>query len=236
MKKIAIVQSNYIPWKGYFDIIAAVDEFILYDDTQYTRRDWRNRNLIKTPQGEQWLTIPVEVKGRYLQKICETRIGDPSWRQNHWRSLRANYAKAQYFSFYEELFQDLYLGSDEIMLSNSNFAFMTAICKCLGIETAITWSMDYEVDGNKTDRLLALCKAAGATHYLSGPSAREYIDADRFERENIVLEYIDYSGYPEYPQLNGEFLHRVSILDLLFNTGPDAAKFMKNVRVRINEG
>src|SRR3569623_162280 len=164
MKKIAIVQSCYIPLKGFFDIIAAGVEFILYDDMQYTRRDWRNRNRIKTPQGVQWLTIPVEVKGRYHQKICETRVSDPKWRESHWRSLQTNYGRAPFMPLYQSIFEELYLGSDEVMLSQINYTFMTAICGLLGIETPITWSMDYEVDGSKTDRLVNLCKAAGATH------------------------------------------------------------------------
>jgi hypothetical protein len=96
-KKCAIVQSNYIPWKGYFDLIAAVDEFILYDDMQYTRRDWRNRNQIKTPQGLQWLTVPVVVKGLYYQKIRETEIDGTVWATSHWKSLVANYKRAPHF-------------------------------------------------------------------------------------------------------------------------------------------
>ena len=97
MKKVAIVQSNYIPWKGYFDMIASVDEFILYDDMQFTRRDWRNRNLIKTPTGLQWLTIPVKVKGKFEQKIRETEIEGHDWAKTHWQSLVHNYGKAKHF-------------------------------------------------------------------------------------------------------------------------------------------
>src|SRR5438046_4323553 len=93
-RKAAIVQSNYIPWKGYFDLIRRVDEFILYDDVQYTRRDWRNRNLIKTPQGLRWLTIPVEVKGKYYQSIRDTKIADPVWAASHWQTIVHNYGRA----------------------------------------------------------------------------------------------------------------------------------------------
>src|SRR5208283_1807000 len=95
-KSLAAIQSNYIPWKGYFDIINRVDEFMLYDDAQYTRRDWRNRNKIKTPRGLRWLTIPVRVKGKFHQKICETEISDPGWAAGHWQTLRQNYARAKH--------------------------------------------------------------------------------------------------------------------------------------------
>src|SRR5574341_355883 len=108
MKRVAIVQSNYIPWKGYFDMIASVDEFILYDDMQYTRRDWRNRNIIKTANGLLWLTIPVQVKGKYYQKVCETVISDQNWNQKHWNSITHNYARARYYREYKEVFEDLY--------------------------------------------------------------------------------------------------------------------------------
>src|ERR1700754_2429408 len=97
-KRVAIVQSNYIPWKGYFDLIAAVDEFILYDDMQYTRRDWRNRNQIKTPLGVQWMTVPVQVKGKYYQKIKDTEIDGIDWAEAHWRLLAQNYRRAAHFN------------------------------------------------------------------------------------------------------------------------------------------
>jgi hypothetical protein len=231
MKKVAIIQSNYIPWKGYFDIIAAVDEFILYDDTQYTRRDWRNRNQIKTPQGLQWMTVPVEVKGKQDQKICETRVGGQEWRRVHWQSLRHNYGKAPHFSMYAGLFEKLYLDANEVMLSKINYGFISTVCGLLGIDTRLTWSMDYAAHGSKAERLISLCEASGATHYLSGPSARDYIDPAVFSNAGIELEYMDYAGYPAYPQLHGEFEHGVTILDLIFNTGADAPRFMKFTKV-----
>lgn len=229
MKRVAIVQSNYIPWKGYFDMIASVDEFILFDDMQYTRRDWRNRNYIKTPKGAEWLTIPVEVKGKYLQKIRETRVSDPGWREDHWKAIVYNYSRARHFADYRAVFEELYLGSSEAMLSRINFSFIKAICGVLGIGTRITWSMDYELVEGKTERLVGLCKSAGAGHYLSGPAARDYIDPQLFEREGIGLSYMDYAGYPEYTQLHGPFTHAVTVLDLLFNEGPAAPMFMKAV-------
>ena len=227
-KKVAIVQSNYIPWKGYFDLINLVDEFILFDDMQYTRRDWRNRNLIKTPAGLKWLTIPVAVKGNFFQKIQDTQISEPGWARKHWESIVHNYSKAKHFGSYRELFADLYLSSQERFLSRINYAFLSAICKILGINTKLSWSADYESAEGKTERLVSLCRQAGATTYISGPAARDYLDETLFNDANISLEYMDYSSYPEYRQLSPPFEHGVSIIDLIFNEGPEATKYMKS--------
>lgn len=227
-KKIAIVQSNYIPWKGYFDLINMVDEFILFDDMQYTRRDWRNRNRIKTRNGPMWLTIPVEVRGKYHQKIRETVVSDPGWKPRHWDSIVHNYSRAKFFRVYQETFEELYLGSHEQFLSQINFRFLTAICNLLGIKTKLSWSMDYSLVEGQTERLIGLCKQAGGTEYVSGPAAKAYMNEGLFEQEGIALRYMDYSGYPEYTQLFPPFEHAVSIIDLIFNQGPNATKFMKS--------
>lgn len=231
VKKVAIVQSNYIPWKGYFDMIASVDEFILYDDMQYTRRDWRNRNQIRTPQGVQWLTIPVRVKGKYLQKIRETEIDGAAWAQEHWRSVEQNYRRAPYFAEVSVWLKPLYLETVHPMLSGLNRCFLEAVCGYLGIRTRITNSWDYELSEGKSERLADLCHAAGGTHYVSGPAARDYIDETVFQKKGLGLEWFDYSGYPEYPQLwGGAFTHGVTVLDLLFNCGAEAPRYMKYVR------
>jgi hypothetical protein len=143
MKKVAIVQSNYIPWKGYFDMIAAVDEFVLYDDAQFTRRDWRNRNQIKTPQGMQWLTIPVQVKGRYFQKIRETKLDGTDWTVAHWKALAQNYRRAPYFYEIAAWLEPLYLSKSYTHISQLNRHFIEAVCNYLGITTVISNSWDY---------------------------------------------------------------------------------------------
>jgi hypothetical protein len=225
---VAIIQSNYIPWKGYFDIVNQVDEFILYDDRQYTRRDWRNRNLIKTAQGLHWLTIPVRVKGRYEQRIDETMISDPEWAGKHWKTIAQAYAAAPHFKTYGDAIGALYEKSGEERLSEVNRRFLEGVCRLLGIRTRLTWCTDYEAAGDRTERLVDLCRQAGASDYLSGPAARSYIEEERFGSAGIGLSYMDYTGYPEYPQLHGAFEHGVSIIDLLFNVGPDAPRFMKS--------
>ncbi|MGZ4415272.1 MAG: WbqC family protein [Gaiellaceae bacterium] len=226
-KRVAIVQSNYIPWKGYFDLINLVDEFLLYDDRQYTRRDWRNRNRVKTPHGPVWLTIPVQVKGRYHQRIDETAIADPEWGRAHWRTITQNYAEAPFFDLYRDRVAHLY-ATDEELLSRVNRTFIEEICAILGIHTRISWSTDYEGAGAKTERLVSLCVQSGAGLYLSGPAAKEYMEEERFAAAGIALEYMDYAGYPEYPQLNPPFDPHVSVLDLLFNVGPDAPRYLKS--------
>lgn len=229
MKRIAISQSDYIPWKGYFDLIAAVDEFVLYDDAQYTRRDWRNRNQIKTPEGLRWLTIPVQVKGRFLQRICETAISDPTWAARHWRALELNYARAAYFSQYAPALERLYGECREPLLSRVNRRFLDWGCATLGITTRLTWSSDYVLEGDRSERLLGICRQAGAAVYLSGPAARNYLDESKFAAAGVQVVWMDYGGYPPYRQLFGEFQHGVSILDLILNEGPRAHAFMKNV-------
>jgi hypothetical protein len=229
MKKIAILQSNYIPWKGYFDLIASVDEFVIYDDMQYTRRDWRNRNKIKTAQGLRWLTVPVKVKGKYFQKIKDTEINDPEWPQQHWNVLEINYRKAEFFKEISEWLKPLYAKCFLPTITEVNLLFIKSICDYLSIQTHITPPGHYKLIEGKTSRLIEICKQAGAHEYISGPSAQDYIDEELFEKNGIKLTWFDYSGYSEYPQLWGEFEHGVTILDLLFNCGRKAGHYMKFV-------
>jgi len=224
VKTVSIIQSNYIPWKGYFDLIAAADEFVLYDEVQYTRRDWRNRNQIKTPQGVQWLTVPVKVKGRYHQSIRETEIDGTQWAQQHWTRLRQNYARAPHFARYAEQLEALYLNGRHDTLSALNLAMLAWINRQLGIATRISSSSDYTLEGDRTDKLLNLCLQAGATEYLSGPAARDYLDESRFAAEGIAVRWFDYPAYPPYAQLWGEFVHGVTVLDVLFHCGPEARR------------
>ncbi|WP_392560003.1 WbqC family protein [Orbus mooreae] len=232
MKKIAILQSNYIPWKGYFDLIAMVDEFIFYDEMQYTKNDWRNRNKIKVNEGSRWLTIPVYSKGfqNSNQQIKDTIISDNSWNLKHWNIIKQYYKKSQYFGDYKLLFEDLFLNKEEKYLCEVNYKFIKAINEILGITTKLSLSTDYQLISGKTERLVDLVKQANGTEYISGPAARDYIDADLFAQENITLSWMDYSGYPEYNQLYPPFDHNVTILDLIFNCGPDAANYMKMVK------
>lgn len=225
--RVAISQSNFIPWKGYFDSIAAVDLFILYDDVQYTRRDWRNRSRIKTAQGLKWLTIPVQVKGKRHQKINETRVSDTKWAETHWRTITHHYGKAPGFAEWADRLDSLYAEATSPMLSEINAMFLRRICGWLNVRTPLRGSHEFTLVEGKTERLVDLCQQVGATAYYSGPAARDYIDERLFADAGIEIHYWDYGGYPKYPQLHGEFEHGVSIVDLLLCTGEDWAAYMK---------
>lgn len=227
MKRVAIVQSNYIPWKGYFDMIAAVDEFILYDDVQFTKNDWRNRNKIKTPQGLQWLSVPV---GQDIRRLVKDVEPQPGWQIKHWKTLVANYRRAPCFDDTAAWLEPLYLSVAHESLSQLNRRFIEAICGCLGVNTKISNSWDFELRDGRTERLVDLCRQSGATAYVSGPAAQAYLDESLFREQDMDVHWFDYAGYPEYPQLWGAFEHGVSILDLLFNCGTDAPRYMKHVR------
>ncbi len=211
-------------------MIAAVDEFILYDDMQFTRRDWRNRNQIKTPQGLSWLSVPVQSKGRYEQKIKDTEIDGTDWAATHWKSMSLNYARAPHFKEIAEWLQPIYQQQTFTNLSVLNRTLIEAVCKYLGINTVIKNSWDYELIDGKTERLADLCKQAGGSEYISGPAAKDYIDEAVFLHYAIKLTWFDYQGYSEYPQLWGDYAHHVSIVDLLFNCGKDAPRYMRFVK------
>ena len=207
-----------------------MDEFILYDDMQYTRRDWRNRNQIKTPQGIQWLTIPIQVKGKYDQKIRDTLIDGSSWAISHWKALEQNYRQAPYFEEIALWLRPLYLDNPYTHISQLNRDFIVGICHYLGIKTIISNSWDYCLVDGKSERLAELCKQACGTEYISGPSAKDYVEESIFADMNIKLTWFDYKNYPQYPQLWGEFTHGVTILDMLFNCGENTPQYMRYVR------
>lgn len=225
MKKVAVIQSNYIPWKGYFDIIHDVDQFIFYDDVQFTKNDWRNRNKIKTVNGLAWLTIPV---GKRIDRlICEVEMVDDDWRKKHWATVQQAYSRAPYFYVYRDFFEYVYREAQWSNLSSLNHFLISQISReFLGIQTEFRDSREFQAEGEKLDRLIDLLKKTGASLYVSGPSAQAYINADEFQKAGIELIYKDYSGYPEYQQLYPPFEHGVSILDLLFNCGPSAPDFI----------
>jgi hypothetical protein len=214
-------------------MIRSVDEVILLESVQYTRRDWRNRNRIKTPNGPLWLTIPVEVKGRYNQAIDETLISDASWARAHIRSIELAYRRAAHFSTVSPwLFSLLEEVATEPHLTKVNERLLRAICKSLNIKIPIRRCSDV-LDRESlrtmdpTERLLKLCLACGATYYLSGPAAKSYLDVDLFAQHGIEVGWMDYSGYKEYPQLWGDFDPSLSIVDLLLNTGLEAGRFLE---------
>jgi hypothetical protein len=229
---VVITQSNYLPWRGYFDMLRTADEVILLDSVQYTRRDWRNRNKIKTASGAVWLTVPVEVKGHYCQAIDETRVSDHIWVDKHRRTIDLAYRRAPHhaemFGWLDGLLASI---AAEPLLSRINEVLLRAICERLGLAMPIRRCTDVldrdamrEMDA--TERLVRLAEAAGATRYLSGPAAKAYLDLAPFDARDIAVEWMSYAGYPDYPQLWGAFEPQVSIVDLLLNTGDDAPRYL----------
>ena len=220
MKKVAILQSNYIPWKGYFDIISKVDLFVFHDDLQYTKGDWRNRNRILTPNGPLWLTIPC---GSNLKRlICEVELNDHSWQKKHWATIENNYRKAPYFNKYKDFFKSFYFDQNWATLSEANQSLIKSISKeLLGLSTKFEDSRKYNLENSKAERVIELLVKTDADYYLSGPAAKDYLIPEMFKAQNIQLEYMDYSNYKEYQQLHDPFEHAVSIIDLVFNVGDE---------------
>lgn len=220
-KRVALLQSNYIPWKGYFDIIHDVDEFIFHDDLQYTKLDWRNRNRIKTPGGTSWLTIPVGP--REDLRICDVELPSNDWALTHWRRIEAAYARAPHFERYRSFFEEVYRPGAWQRLSDFNQHLIITIARdFLGIETRFRDSRELGLRSKGKTRVLDALRAVDADVYVSGPAAAAYLDPAEFESAGIELVWKNYDGYPEYPQFHPPFDHFVSILDLLFQTGPAA--------------
>jgi hypothetical protein len=224
--KIAAIQSSFIPWRGYFDFIASVDVFVFLDDVQYTARDWRNRNKIKTPKGVEWVTVPVVYAGRNLL-VSEAKIDySQGWIKKLLGSWSANYRRTEFFNTTVELLAEIETTGYE-NLSSLNIELTKRICEYLGITTPLMSSAELSLVGKKTDRLIDLLKKLNATAYLSGPSADAYLDKDTFRRNGIRLEYKSYD-YAPYPQLWGDFEGAVTVLDLIANCGPDAKNHIRS--------
>lgn len=232
--KLAIIQSSYIPWKGYFDIIHDVDLFLFYDEVQYTRNDWRNRNQIKTERGNRWLTVPCghhRERLIYDVKICRENGDD--WQKKHYDMLYQSYRKAPYFKKYDDFLHYVYLEKDwEYLYQLNRYLIKHIAAEFLGIKTKFADSREYASHGQKAEKLYQLIRSTGADIYISGPSASDYMQLDVYKEAGIEVIWKDYSGYPVYNQLHGEFCHQVSILDLLFAVGDDAPYYIWEWRDR----
>ena len=215
--RVAVIQSNYLPWRGYFDIIQDVDVFVFYDDVQYSVNDWRNRNRVKTANGIAWLTVPIGNQND--RRICDVEIRSTDWSRKHWLTIEQSYKRAAHFPRYADFFRGVY-EKTWTSLSELNQVLITSIARdFLGIGTEFRDSREFAPEGRKADRLLGLLTRLGATEYVSGPAARSYIDPAPFEKAGIRIEWKDYSAYPEYPQLNGAFAPNLSIVDTLMCCG-----------------
>lgn len=219
-----ILQPSYIPWRGYFDQISRADIFVFYDDVQYDKHGWRNRNQIRTAHGREWLTIPVHSHDVIEKSLSINQVEidwSKPWNAAHWKALTFAYGRAPYFRNYAPLLESFYQRHD-VFLADFTIDLTVALAKEIGIlHTRFMRSSEMDLTGRKTDRLLQVLTRLGADHYISGPSARNYIEEEKLTSAGITLEFMDYN-YPEYPQLHQPFDPNLCILDLLFMTGPKA--------------
>lgn len=226
-RRIAILQPNYIPWKGVFDLINRVDIFVFFDDVQYTTKDWRNRNKIKTPNGDLWLTVPVKSKGQRHQLICEAEINtEDNWQLKHYKTIKSSYQKAKFFKEYEFLLEEIYLKTQWKKIADLDIFSTKLLASTLGIRVQWINSSNLNCSGDKEgERVVEICNKLNCNYFINGPSAKAFMSQSIFDDANITLDYINYN-YPEYPQLYSPFNHYVSVLDLIFNCGNDAKKFI----------
>ena len=222
--RLAVLQSNYIPWKGYFDLMAMADVFIVYDSVQYTKNDWRNRNLLTSATGQTWLTISVATANRSGQRINEALIDDGRWARKHWSTVTQLLGKRPAFATFHDAWERWYTEAGSCnWLHDVNMIFLQGIASQLGIATRIVDDREFDLyDDSPTGKLVQLCAAAGADRYVTGPAGLNYLELDLFAAEKIAVDVIDYSRYPTYAQTSGQFTHGVSVLDLMASEGEQA--------------
>ena len=227
--RVSILQSNYIPWKGYFDLMAMSDMFVVYDSVQYTKNDWRNRNMIATASGPIWLTIPIATSGRPEQRINEAVIDDRRWARKHWSTIAQNFARRPHFADVKDRWESEYLEAQTSEhLHDVNLRFLRCLANQLSIDTVIVDDRDFELEPDTpTGKLVQLCRRVGADRYVTGPAGLSYLEVERFHAAGIALDVIDYRHYPEYSQTTDEFRHGVSVLDLIASVGNEAANHLQ---------
>ena len=232
MKTVAIIQPNYIPWIGYFEIIKYVDCFIFLDDVQYTKRDWRNRNFISNNENTDILSIPVLSKGRSIQKINEVIVADKKWKQNHLKKIFQNYKKSKYFEEIYQFLSDVYYNINSDFLSDNVCMINEKICSYLNINSKIVKSSNLKSKGAKNEKLISLCEVVDAKIYISGPKATDYLDYESFKKKNIELKIIKYNQQKNYISNKAfKFTRNLSIIDLLFHAGKDSEKFLQDINL-----
>ena len=231
MKKIVITQSNYIPWRGYFDLINASDEFVFLDEVQFTRRDWRNRNRLIFNDKITWLTIPLKNKGNYFQKIKNMETTSNNWISDHLNKIGSYYSRATYYKSIFKLLRNIYEQCLENNLSKINRHFIYELCQILKIKTKFIESnkilQHNEEDPSK--RILSICLERNANYYLTGLKAKQYLNTKIFEEKNIKIIWFDYGESKKYDQVgSSKFVKDLSIIDCLFNCGVNKNLFLNS--------
>jgi hypothetical protein len=228
MTRVAIMQPTYLPWSGYFGLMQAVDIFIILDSVQFAKRSWQQRNQIKTAKGAQWLTVPVASKGKREQIICKTELDSAgNFASTHRKTIETNYGKAASF---KDLGPGLLacIEQPQALLADLNIGIIEHCCVLLGIATPLLRSSRMRGSGAKADLLASLCKEVGATEYISVPGSRDYLnESSAFEEIGVPVRYFNYR-HPEYPQLFGDFLPYMSVIDMLFNCGDRSADLIRS--------
>jgi hypothetical protein len=228
--RVVILQPGYLPWLGFFDQMYKSDVFVIYDDVQYDKHGWRNRNRIKTAQGTQWLTVPILTKGKDRPLVKDVLINSKmEWRQTHLRSIKQNYSRAAFFDTYFEMFENIYAKEWKYLI-DVDMAFIFALMEKLGLTRRIEFSSSLGISGDETQRLVDICLHFRATDYLTGDAAKDYLDEPLFSQNGIRLCYHDYQ-HPVYPQLYGEFIPYLSVVDLLFNHGGESLGLLTNKKL-----
>jgi len=222
--KAVILQPGYLPWLGFFEQMWQSDFFVFYDDVQFDKNGWRNRNRIKTANGIQWLTVPVHIT--LGDKVKDVRIDNTqNWQKKHLRSLELAYSKSPFLKNYFGIFKDIISKKWEYLI-DLDVRLIHQINEILGIERKIFFSSKLNVvGGEKTGRLINICKFLGAKIFYEGSAGRNYIDINEFEKAGIKIEYQNYK-HPTYSQLHGEFLPCLSIIDLIFNEGSKSLEIL----------
>lgn len=226
---IAVLQPSYLPWLGYFDQIDRADQFVFYDDVQYDKNGWRNRNRIRTDSGSQWLTVPCRLKGRFGARINDVEITpDDPWRRKHLKSIEQWYRGAPFYESYRPFIEELY-GRDWPKLSELAIYGIKEIARRLDIQTSFHLASALGVSGDRVQRLLNLCAHFGATEYLTGDAAADYLDEEAFAQQQVRIVYQKYE-HPVYPQQFEPFVPHLSIIDLMFNAGPESLSVLRSRR------
>ena len=229
MTVVTIHQPQFLPWLGYFDKVDRSDVFCLLDTVQYKKNEFQNRNKIKTSQGWQWLTVPVTY--RFPQRIYEVGVNQTvDWQRKHLRSLETSYGKAPFFEAYSARFEEFYQQSYE-MLVDVNVASLELLMELLGLERKVILASSLKVNTeDPTLRLVKICKALGGDAYLSGKDGAKYMDLDTFHSHQLELVFQDFN-HPEYPQCYGPFEPNLSVVDLLFNCGPESLAIIREALI-----
>jgi hypothetical protein len=231
---IGILQPSYLPWLGFFEQIYRSDVFVIYDDVQYDKDGWRNRNRIKTPNGIQWLTVPVHIKFEDKPLIYEVKIDNSTnWRIKHLRSIKQNYSKAPFYKNYIDIFEEAYSQEWEYLI-DINMYFILKLVEALGMkDKKIVRSSFLNIKGDRIQRLVNLCKLFNANLFYEGSAGKNYINVQDFAKHGIKVEFQDYK-HPIYNQLYGDFISHLSIIDLLFNHGDKSLSILTNKKSEVS--